>query len=93
MDEIKTGLQDVPLDFYVRLQKQADNRLTPLDLKYCRLIYLRTSSKEMAEQLFVDLKTIRVNKYRLKQKLKLGKEDDLQHFISTIIIQTEKDKI
>lgn len=85
VDSIKTGLQDVPIDFYVRLQRQADNKLTPLDLKYCRLIYLQTPSKEMAEQLFVDQKTIRVNKYRLKQKLKLGKEEDLQIFINNII--------
>lgn len=85
MDGIKTELKDVPIDFYVRLQKHAGNKLTPLDLKYCRLIYLDTPSKEMAGLLFVDPKTIRVNKYRLKQKLNLGREDDLYAFISNII--------
>jgi len=90
VDEIKSSLQDVPIDLYVRLQKQASNKLTPLDLKYCRLIYLKTPSKEMSEFLFVDPKTIRVNKYRLKQKLGLGKDDDLCVFIENIIpIQTK----
>lgn len=76
------NLQDIHPIFYAHLQKQADNKLTPLDLKYCRMIYLKMSSKEMADILHVDPKTIRVNKYRLKQKLGLGKEDDLDTFIA-----------
>jgi len=74
-------LKGIHPTFYARLQKQANNKLTPLDLKYCRMIYLRMSSKEMADILEVDPKTIRVTKYRLKQKLDLGKEDDLSLFI------------
>lgn len=66
---------------FSRLQKYADGKLTPLDLKYCRMIYLKMSSKEMADFLEVDPKTIRVTKYRLKQKLNLSKTDDLSEFI------------
>lgn len=85
VNEITSGLQDIPMDFYFHLQKYAENKLTPLDLKYCRLIYLKTPSKEIADLLFVDPRTVRVSKYRLKQKLKLGKEDDLNYFIENII--------
>lgn len=85
MDEIKTALNDMPAIFYSRLQKHADNNLTPLDLKYCRLIYQNTPSKKMAELLFVDLSTIRTGKYRLKRKLKLGAKDDLSAFIRKVV--------
>lgn len=85
VEDYKTGLQDVHPDFYTLLQERADNKLTSLDLKYCRLILLKVSSKEMADTLHVDPKTIRVSKYRLKQKLKLGKEEDLNTFIENII--------
>lgn len=79
--EFKSGIQDVPPDFNARLQQLADNRLTALDLKYCRLIYLGTSIREMAELLFVDPKTVKVTKFRLKRKFNLDKEDDLNSFI------------
>lgn len=91
MDELTTGLKDVPIDFYVRLQKRAGNKLTPLDMKYCRFIYLNVPSNEMARLLFVDPKTIRVGKYRLKQKLNLSKEDDLSMFIRQIINRSKNE--
>ena len=85
VEEFKSGLQDIPVDFYIKLQKKADNKLTPLDLKYCRLIYLNTPSGEMADLLFVDPKSIKVGKYRLKQKLGLSKDEKLGTFIKNII--------
>ena len=83
-DIFKTDLQDVHPVFYARLQKQADNKLTALDLKYCHMIFMRMSSKEIAEILGVDPKTVRVTKYRLKQKLNLNKSEDLNTFIEQI---------
>lgn len=82
--EFKSGIQDVPPDFNAHLQKLANNRLTALDLKYCRLIFLGTSIREMAELLFVDPKTVKVTKFRLKRKFNLDKEDDLNCFIQNI---------
>lgn len=84
IEEYKQGFAGVPLDFYDSLQKIADNKLTPLDLKYCRLLYLETSTKEIAELLSVEPKTVRMTKYRLKQKMKLDKENDLSDFIRNI---------
>lgn len=74
-------LQQIHPAFCERLQQQASNKLTPLDLKYCRMIYLKMSSKEMAALLQVEPRTIRVTKHRLKQKLGLPKETDLGSFI------------
>lgn len=78
------GITDVPLEFYTQLQKIAENKLTPHDLKYCRLIYLETSTKDIVALLSVEPKTVRMAKYRLKQKLKLDKEEDLNEFIRNI---------
>lgn len=80
-----TPFGEIHPSFYARLQKVGGNKLTPLDLKYCRMIYLKMSSKEMADLLQVDPKTIRVTKYRLKQKLGLGKEKDLGEFIESMV--------
>lgn len=85
IDEFKLGMNDVPLDFYIRLQKVAGNKLSSLDLKYCRLLYLDTPTREMAELLSVESKTVRMQKYRLKQKLNLDKDDNLLTFIRQII--------
>jgi len=84
MDDYRLGINSVPLDFYIRLQKIADNRLTSLDLKYCRLFYLDTSNRDIADLLSVEQKTVRMNRYRLKQKLGLAKEDDLNDFIKNL---------
>lgn len=81
VDELKQGMNGVPLDFYIRLQKTGGNRLSSLDLKYCRLLYLGTSTRDIAELLSVEPKTVKMQKYRLKQKLGLGREDDLNVFI------------
>lgn len=84
VDEFKSGMNGVPLDFYIKLQKIADNKLSSLDLKYCRLLYLDTPTRDMAELLSVEPKTVRMQKYRLKQKLSLDKDDDLLAFIQQI---------
>jgi len=79
--DIELNIQDIHPQFIARLQQQAAHKLTSLDLEYCRMIFLKMSSKEMADILQVDPNTIRMGKYRLKQKLGLGKEEDLDDFI------------
>lgn len=74
-------IREVHPQLFSTLQEKAGNRLTDLDLEYCRMIYLKMTSKEMAEILQVDPKTIRVTKYRLKKKLGLDREVNLNDFI------------
>ncbi|KPE52839.1 hypothetical protein AOB46_02250 [Chryseobacterium indologenes] len=80
-EEFKTDLREIHPDFYNRLQEKAGHRLTSLDLKYCAYIFMNRSTKEMAMLLNVEPKSIRMSKYRLKQKLGLEKADDLDEFI------------
>lgn len=72
-------------DFFTRLQVKAGNKLTDIDLKYCMYIYLGISSKNMAAIMRVDQKSIRMAKYRIKQKLNLGKDEELSTFIEQVV--------
>lgn len=76
-----TTVDEIHPSLYQKLQERSANRLSTLDLEYIRMIYMRMTSKQMAEILQVDPNTIRTGKHRLKQKLQLSKEEDLNGFI------------
>lgn len=84
-EAFKTELKEIHPGFYNRLQEKAAHKLTALDLKYCAYIYMKRSTKEMAMLLNVEPKSIRMSKYRLKQKLGLDREDDLEEFIGNLV--------
>lgn len=77
----KARLTDIHPDFFSRLQQKANNTLTRLDLKYCSYILMGLSNKEIATRLNVDPKSIRMARYRIKQKLQLDKADSLDQVI------------
>lgn len=70
--------------FFSTLQERATNSLTRLDLKYCAYILMGLDTKEIAGRLGVEPKSIRMARYRLKQKLKLEKDDNLDQFIHSL---------
>ncbi|MCD8739151.1 LuxR C-terminal-related transcriptional regulator [Mucilaginibacter roseus] len=70
--------------FFSTLQERAANSLTRLDLKYCAYILMGLDTKEIAGRLGVEPKSIRMARYRLKQKLKLEKDDNLDQFIHSL---------
>jgi hypothetical protein len=80
-DTIKNNFKDIQPEFIEKLQMQGNQKLTALDLKYCSYVKLNLSSKQMATLLNVEPTSIRMSKYRLKQKLNLNKEDDLYAFL------------
>ncbi|QXV65646.1 LuxR family transcriptional regulator [Mucilaginibacter sp. 21P] len=81
LDE-QQGISHIHPSFFAALQQRADNSLTRLDLKYCAYILMGLDNKEIASRLGVEPKSIRMARYRLKQKLKLGKDDDLDQAVS-----------
>ena len=80
-EKFKNNFNTIYPEFFNRLQIKAKNALTPLDLKYCGYILMKVSNKEMASQMNVEPKSIRMARYRIKQKLELSKDEDLDVYI------------
>lgn len=81
-NDIKFGFSEISPDLINGLQQKAENKLTPLDLKYCSYIYMGLTNKEIAIKLNVAPKSIRMARYRIKQKLQLDKDDSIDDFMT-----------
>lgn len=84
LEHAKINLTDIHPEFFSRLQQLAHNKLTRLDLKHCSYIVMGLSNKEISSRLGVDPKSILMARYRIKQKLNLGKEDNLDQVIQKL---------
>ena len=80
----KTDFFETNPAFFERLQQKASQSLTRLDLKYCAYMLMGLSNKEVSARLGIEPKSVRMSRYRIKQKLGLGKEDDLNLFLQNI---------
>lgn len=83
-NEIQHITEEIHPDFFSKIQEISTSKLTHLDLKYAAYIYLNLNNFQISNILKVDPKTVRVTKYRLKQKIGLNKEDDLCDFIQSL---------
>ncbi|SDH44881.1 regulatory protein, luxR family [Chitinophaga filiformis] len=83
-EDHKTDFVEVHASFFEQLQQRAGNSLTRLDMKYCSYILMGLSNKEISTRINIEPKSIRMARYRIKQKLGLGKEDSLDNFIKTL---------
>ncbi|WP_439490075.1 transcriptional regulator [Algoriphagus sp.] len=78
---IKSDIAEIRPEFIARLQEKSKQSLTRLDLKYCSYILMGQTNKEIAARLNVDPKSIRMARYRIKQKLNLEKAESLDQYI------------
>jgi ATP-dependent transcriptional regulator len=85
--DIRAEFAEIHPDFISGLQQKAENRLTRLDLKYCSYILMGLTNKEIAVKLNVAPKSIRMARYRIKQKLKLAEEESLDDFIDNLAVK------
>lgn len=83
-DDIKMQIQDLHPNFFNRLSEKALQKLTPLDLRYCAYLHLKMTTKQIAQVLHVAPQSVRMFKYRLKQKFGLDKDSDLEAFLQQI---------
>ena len=83
-EDIKWQLQQLHPNFFSQLIEKSNQKLTALDLKYCAYIYLQMSTKQIAQVLHVEAQSVRMFKYRLKQKFGLSKESDLESFLQEV---------
>lgn len=83
-EEAKFQIQQVHPEFFSLLNQRAQQKLTALDLKLCAYLHLKMDTKKIAQLMHVEAKSVRMSRYRIKQKLGLGKEEDLNLFLQDI---------
>lgn len=83
--EIKDVVHEVHPNFFKKLNSISKTKLTNLDQKYAAYIYINMDNQKISHILKVDPQTVRVTKYRLKQKLGLDKTQDLQLFLQDLV--------
>ncbi|WP_430934960.1 tetratricopeptide repeat protein [Saccharicrinis sp. 156] len=81
--EFDTRFTSVNQGFYKSLNERFPE-LTQRDHKLCALIKLNFSSKEMSLLLGISIESVHTSRYRLRQKLKLDKGENLTEFIARV---------
>jgi hypothetical protein len=79
---LSSSFRNTNPQFFSSLQLKAGNTLSKLDLKYCAYIKMGMSNKEIANFMNIEAKSMRMARYRIKQKLVLDKEQDLDEYIT-----------
>ncbi len=81
-EEFQIRFMSVHEGFYVKLQKEFPN-LSQNDHKLCALIKLNFSSKDMSRLMGISIESVHTTRYRLRKKLGLKRNDNLEDFISS----------
>lgn len=79
----KLHFDSVHPSFFTKL-KELSGELSENDLRLCAYIHIGMRSKEIAAMLGVSPASINTNRYRLRKKLGLAKDDNLEDFIRKI---------
>ena len=82
IDQFRLHFEGVHPRFFQQLNALA--ALSTTELRYCAYLRMGLSTKEIANLLNIEPHSVRVGKHRLKQKLQLGKDVDLEQFIQNI---------
>ncbi|MFD2582284.1 helix-turn-helix transcriptional regulator [Pedobacter vanadiisoli] len=83
-EEAKFQIQQVHPEFFSLLNQRAQQKLTSLDLKLCAYLHLKMDTKKIAQLMHIEAKSVRMSRYRVKQKLGLNKEEDLNLFLQNM---------
>ncbi|OJJ14544.1 hypothetical protein BKI52_42985 [marine bacterium AO1-C] len=82
-ERLQLHFNEVHPAFFHKLQNSFCN-LSQNDLRLCAYIKINLSNKEIARLLNVEFRSIQMAKYRLKKKLGLSKEDDLNELVQQL---------
>lgn len=80
----KADFDNIHPEFFEKLKEKSANTLSRLDLKHCSYISIGLTNKEIAQRLGIAPKSILMARYRIKLKLGLSKEIDLDEYIGTL---------
>ncbi len=81
-DQFAQHFDSVYSDFLAALQEQYPN-LTAGESKLCAYLRLNLTSKEISQLMNITVKSVELNRYRLRKKLQLSTEVNLANFLST----------
>lgn len=70
-------------DFFNNL-KARSNELTTSDLKLCAYMRIGMDSKQIAQILNISYGSVRIHRYRIKKKLNLAEEENLDDFLRNV---------
>lgn len=81
--ELNNYLKELNAEFYEKLEKKFPN-LTDKEKRLSALLRLNLSSKELASIFGISVKSVEVNRYRLRKKLNLKKEENLSNVLGKL---------
>ena len=83
-EKLKIHFKEIHKGFYEKL-KNKNNSLTQYDLKICTFIYLGFDTKKIAQILNIDYQSLRTQRYRMRKKMNLKTEENLEEYIAKIV--------
>ena len=81
--EFEARFTTINQSFYNELKSKYPN-LSQTDQKICALVKLNFPSKDMAKLLGISVESVHTSRYRLRKKLNLDRNDNLEEFINQI---------
>ncbi|TDQ73424.1 hypothetical protein CLV99_4476 [Sphingobacterium yanglingense] len=84
-EKVKFHIQELHPNFFRNIGEHAKQKLTAMDQKYCAYLYLGMETKQIAQLLHVEPKSVRMARYRLKQKFDLDAETDLLSYLKKMV--------
>ncbi|NOQ72964.1 MAG: hypothetical protein GQ574_13225 [Crocinitomix sp.] len=79
-NEFKEYFNRMNPDFLQILSRKHPS-LTAKDLKYCCYLRMNLSNNEITRLMGINQESVRTHKYRLKKKMALNKEENLEHYL------------
>lgn len=82
-DDFKLHFEKVHPEFFIKLGDLHPS-LSQTDNKHCAYIRMKLNTKEIARLLGISATSVQMSRFRLKKKMKLGKEIDLKNYIHNL---------
>jgi DNA-binding CsgD family transcriptional regulator len=77
----KADFDNIRPEFFETLREKSGNTLSRLEMKHCAYISMSLTNKEVAQRLGVAPKTVVMARYRIKIKLGLPKDENIDAYI------------
>lgn len=80
-ESVITEVDKIDESFFVQIEKDSEGTISAMYLKYCICFALEMNIADIADCFSVEASTIRMARYRIKQKLNLSKDENLDIYL------------